>query len=350
MDRRALPCAATGDAVPPTGADPVSNAPPASERSPAPRAHGHAGHDHLHAPDLDRADARRLVVALALTLGFMAVEIVSGILGHSLALLSDATHTLTDAAALGMSLVVIHLVRRPAGGDLTFGLRRAEILSAQANGATLLVLSLLIVYGAIHRLIAPVKPAGLVVLLVALAGVVFNLLATRQLARANRGSLNIEGSFQHLLTDLYAFGVTAVAGVVILTTGFVRADAIAALVVAALMLRAAYGLLRDSGRVLLEAAPAGMSVAEIGDALARNPRVESVHDLHVWEVGSGFPSLSAHVLVAPGEDCHAVRRELEAMLLERFGFEHTTIQVDHRRDAGLLSLGTLRAPARDVDA
>jgi cobalt-zinc-cadmium efflux system protein len=263
-------------------------------------------------------------------------------------LLSDATHTLTDAAGLAMSLVVIRLIRRPAGGDLTFGLRRAEILSAQANGATLLVLSLLIVYGAIHRLISPARPEGIVVLAVALAGIAVNLLSTRQLARANRRSLNIEGSFQHLLTDLYAFAVTAVAGVVIVTTGFARADAVAALVVAALMLRAAYGLLRDSGRVLLEAAPVGMSVAEIGEAIASHPRVESVHDLHVWEVGSGFPSLSAHVLVSPGDDCHEVRRELEAMLASRFGFEHTTLQVDHVRGGGLLPLGTLRAPgARD---
>jgi cobalt-zinc-cadmium efflux system protein len=273
--------------------------------------HTHDQSHHSHLSVEPGADARRLSVALVLIVGFMGVEVAAGILGHSLALLSDAAHTLTDAAALGMSLVVMRLVRRPAGGDLTFGLRRAEILSAQANGATLLVLAVLICYGAIHRLIEPSTPQGLVVLVVAVAGIVVNLLATAQLARANRGSMNIEGSFQHLLTDLYAFIATAVAGGVIVATGFARADALAALLVALLMLRAAYGLLRDSGRVLLEAAPAGMSAEEIGAALAAHPRVVSVHDLHVWEVGSGFPSLSAHVLVAPGDDCHAVRRELE---------------------------------------
>ncbi len=285
--------------------------------------------------------AKRLTVALSLIVVFMGVEIVSAILAHSLALLSDAAHTLTDAAALMMSLVVIRLVRRPAGGDLTFGLRRAEILSAQANGATLVVLAFLIGYGAVARLVSPSRPTGLVVLIVALVGIAVNVLATGQLARAGRDSMNIEGSFQHLLTDLYAYTGTALAGAVIIFTGFDRADAIAALFVAVMMVRAGAALLRDSGRVLLEAAPAGMSVAEIGEALARHAGVESVHDLHVWELGSGFAALSAHVLVAPGDDCHAIRRELESMLGDRFGFEHTTLQVDHRRDGGLVPLGSL---------
>lgn len=306
---------------------------------------GEGSHGHAHPVGGPEADAHHLIVALGLILGFMVAEVVAGILAQSLALLSDAAHTLTDAAALALSVVVIRLVKRPAGGDLTFGLRRAEILSAQANGATLLVLGVLIVYGAIHRLVSPQRPQGLVILAVSLVGIAVNLAATHRLARANRRSLNVEGSFQHLLTDLYAFIATAVAGGIILATGFRRADAIAALLVAGLMLRAAYALLRDSGRILLEAAPAGMSVAEIGDALARHPRVESVHDLHVWEVGSGFPSLSAHVLVAPGDDCHAIRRELEALLSERFGFEHTTLQVDHRRADVLLSPTSLHRDA-----
>src|ERR671937_611016 len=182
-----------------------------------------------------REDARRLGVALALILAFMAAEIVAGILAHSLALLADAAHMLTDAAALVMSLVVIRLVARPARGNLTFGLRRSEILSAQANGATLLVLAGLVVYEAIHRLVSPPKPSGLAVLIVALAGIGVNLLATQQLARANRESLNIRGSYLHLLTDLVAFIATAIAGGIILATGFDRADPIASLFVAALM-------------------------------------------------------------------------------------------------------------------
>lgn len=301
--------------------------------------HGHGGHSHTghsHTSLSPEADRKRLTAALALIVGFMVVEVVAGILAHSLALLSDAAHMLTDAGALLLSIVVIGLVARPASGNLTFGLRRAEILSAQANGATLLVLAALIVYEGVHRLVSPPRPAGTAILVVALVGIAVNLAATRQLARANRGSMNIEGSFQHLLTDLAAFVLTAVAGGVILVTGFTRADGIAALLVAAIMSHAAYGLLRDSGRVFLEAAPEELDVTEISTAIGTHPHVASLHDLHVWEISSGFPSLSAHVLVHADDDCHAIRRELEAMLAERFRIEHTTLQVDHAaRTSGL---------------
>jgi cobalt-zinc-cadmium efflux system protein len=296
----------------------------------------HAGHSHATvSPD---ADTKRLAFALALIVGFMVVEVVVGILAHSLALLSDAAHMLTDAGALALSLITISLVTRPATGNLTFGLKRTEILSAQANGITLLVLAGLIVYEGVHRLIAPPQPQGLAILIVALAGIAVNLVATRQLSKANRESMNIEGSFQHILTDLFAFIATAIAAAVILLTGFVRADGIAALFVAAIMLYAAYGLLRDSGRVFLEAAPEGMDVQAIRQSLTEHPHVESLHDLHVWEISSGFPSLSAHVLVHPGDDCHAIRRELEQMLGERFQIEHTTLQVDHAARATGLAI------------
>ena len=301
------------------------------------RDRAHAGHGHL--PPSGAADTRRLATALALILSLMVAEVVAGILADSLALLSDAAHMLTDAAAIGLSLAVIRLVARPApGGNLTFGFKRAEILSAQVNGATLLVLAALILYGGIERIVTPPSPGGLTMVVVALAGAVVSVLATRQVAQADRSSMNIEGSFQHLLTDLLAFLITAVAGVVIVVTGFGRADGIAALAIAAIMLRASYGLLRDSGRVLLEAAPGGMSVEEIGSALVAHPHVTGVHDLHVWEIGSGFAALSAHVLVHPGDDCHAIREELEAMLGERFGIEHTTLQVDHDRGSRLLEV------------
>jgi len=301
-----------------------------------------SAHSHPHGAAPDGA-TRRLATALGLIVALMVAEIVVGIVAHSLALLSDAAHMLTDAGALALSLVVIRLVARPPGrGNLTFGLKRTEILSAQANGLTLLVLAGLIVYGAIERLVTPPRPGGLAMLLVAAAGVVVNLLATREVAGANRASLNVEGAFQHLVTDLAAFVITGVAGAVILATGFRRADGIAALAIAAIMLRAAYGLLRDSGRVLLEAAPGGMSVEEIGTALVSHPHVASVHDLHVWEIGSGFPALSAHVLVHPGDDCHAIRRELELMLAQRFGIEHSTLQVDHERERRLLTIGLPR--------
>ena len=287
-------------------------------------------HDHAHGHGYGGGeDGRRLGLALALILAFMAGEIVAGILAHSLALLSDAAHMLTDAGALAMSLFVLRLAAQPAHGNRTFGLRRSEILSAQANGAALLVLACLVVYGAVRRLISPLPAEGGVILVVALVGIGVNLVATWQLAGANRRSLNIEGSFQHLLTDLFAFIATAIAGAVILATGWVRADPIAALLVAALMLRAAWRLLRDSGRVLLDIAPAGLPVEEIGTAMASHPGVVEVHDLHVWEVTTEFPTLSAHVLVEPGADCHGIRRELEILLRDRFDLEHTTLQVEH---------------------
>jgi len=281
---------------------------------------------HVHDHGSNR---RALLVALGLVVGLMAGEIVAGILAHSLALLSDAAHMLTDAGAIGLSLLALWLASRPAAGNLTFGLRRAEVLSAQANGGTLLVLAGLIVYAAVRRLITPLDAGGWTILVVALVGLAVNALATAQLARANRGSMAVEGSYQHVLTDVFAFAGTAVAGVVIIATGFTRADPIASLVVATLMVRSAVGLLRDSGRVLLEAAPAGMDVSLIGHALVSDPRVTSIHDLHVWEIGTDFPALSAHVLVHPGDDCHAVRRELEKLLRERFEITHTTLQVEH---------------------
>jgi cobalt-zinc-cadmium efflux system protein len=295
----------------------------------------HAGH--AHRLD-DGADARHLARGLALIVALMTAEIVAGIVANSLALLSDAAHMLTDAGALLLSLVVIRLVRVPAEGNVTFGLRRLEALSAQTNGATLLVLAGLIVYGAIRRLIDPPSPGGFTIVVVAVAGMVVTVLATRELARANRESLNIEGSYQHLLTDVIAFGATAAAGVAILATGFDRADSIAALVVAVVMTRAAFQLLRASGRVLLEMAPERVDVEQVGLEMARFPEVVEVHDLHVWEIGSGFAALSAHVLVDPEADCHAIRRELEEIVRERFAIEHTTLQVDHAH-AALIQIG-----------
>jgi cobalt-zinc-cadmium efflux system protein len=292
----------------------------------AERRHGSAG-----------GDAGKLIGALALIVGLMVVEVVVGAVAHSLALLSDAAHMLTDAGAIGLALFAIRLAARPAKGALTYGFGRVEILSAQFNGATLLVLALLIVYEAVTRLLHPPHVDGTAVLVVALAGVVVNLGATQLLSRANRQSMNVQGAFVHIVTDLAAFVFTAIAGAVIITTGFRRADAVASLVIAAIMLRAAYGLLRDSGRVFLEAAPRGLDPGVIGRSMAGQAGVSEVHDLHVWEVSSGFPSLSAHVLVGPDTDCHAVRRDLERMLHDQFALDHTTLQVEHRGD-GLITI------------
>jgi cobalt-zinc-cadmium efflux system protein len=269
----------------------------------------------------------------------MAAEVVAGVAAHSLALLSDAGHMLTDAGALGLSLLAMRLAERAPTGGLTYGLKRAEILSALANGIALFVIAALIVYEAVKRLAAPLTVDARWMVAVAAAGVVVNLGAVLLLEGAERKSLNLRASLQHVLTDTYAFAATIAAGVVILASGFARADAIASLVVAALMVRAAWGLIRDASRVLLEAAPAGMAADEVGAVLARHPAVVDVHDFHVWEITSGLPALSAHVMVQPGADCHAIRRELEEEVRTKYGIDHTTLQVDHASEPpGLIQI------------
>jgi cobalt-zinc-cadmium efflux system protein len=308
--------------------------------------HGHEGHSHGVSAGADR---RYLAIALALLVGFMLVEVVVGFVASSLALISDAGHRLTDAGAIALALVTMRLAARPARGAMTYGLKRAEILSAQANGITLLLLSAWFVYEAIRRLIDPPEVEGGLVLAIALLGIVVNVLATWTISKANRESLNVEGAFQHILTDLFAFIATAIAGAIIyFTGGYNRVDAIAALVVAALMLRAGYGLVRDSGRIFLEAAPKGLDPEEVGHAIASHPGMVNVHDLHVWEVTSGFPALSAHVLVEPARNCHAERRELEHLLDERFDLHHTTLQVDHATP-GVIELSHKEDPGEGLE-
>ena len=290
---------------------------------------------HVHAAD---ADARRLGAALALIVAFMVAEVVAGILADSLALLSDAAHMLTDAVALALALAALRLAQRPPAGSFTYGLRRAEILSAQVNGITLLLLGALIVYEGVRRLIDPPAVEGAPVLVVAVVGIGINLVAARLLASTERRSLNIQGAFLHVVTDLFAFIATAIAGALILIWGFDRADGIASLLVAALMLWAAYGLLRESGRIFLEAAPPGLDPKAIGEAIASQPGVVEVHDLHVWEVTTGMPAVSAHIIVGRDDDCHEARWNAARLLADRFGIEHSTIQVEHEPGDELLQI------------
>ncbi|MBP0456072.1 cation diffusion facilitator family transporter [Streptomyces montanisoli] len=308
------------------------------EGSAAPDGGGHSGHAHGVAADADR---RWLTLALTLIAVFMCAEVIVGVLANSLALVSDAAHMLTDVASIVLALVAMRLAARPAKGRYTYGLKRVEILSAQANGLTLLLLSVWLAYESIRRLLAPPEVTGGLVLITALVGVVINLAATWAISKANRTSMNVEGAYQHILTDLFGFIATAIAGAVVLFTGFGRADAIASLLVVALMLRAGYGLVRDSGRVFLEAAPAGMDPDALGDRLASQDTVVEVHDLHVWQITSGQNALSAHVLVPSGGDCHAVRRALQHLLLDEYGIGHATLQVDHVTQ-------DTEAPLRDI--
>ena len=279
-------------------------------------------HEHEHS-----ADRRPLALALALIVGLMAGEIVFGVVAGSLALMADAGHMLTDAAALGLALAAASFAGRPARGRWTFGFRRLEILAAHVNGITLVVVGVVIVYTAIRRLVDPPTVRGGLVLVVALAGIAVNLAATALLRAPSRKSLNIRGAFLHVVTDLAAFAGTALAGGLVLATGWDRFDPIASLLVAALIFWSSFSLLRESTRILLEVSPD--EPREIAGEMLGVPGVVEVHDLHVWTVGSGFPSASAHVLVEPGADCHAIRLELANLLGERFGLGHSTLQVEH---------------------
>jgi len=294
--------------------------------------HARSGpHAHEHGPGAD-SDRRHLLIALALLAAFMAAEVITAILSGSLALLSDAGHMLSDVGAIGGALWAISLAARPASGKWTYGLKRAEILSAAGNGITLLVVSGIVTAEAITRLIHPPAVEGGPVIVVAVAGVIVNVAASWVLARANRSSLNVEGAFRHVLTDLYGFIGTVIAGIIIVTTGFTRADAIASLLVVALMVKAAWELLRDSGRVLLEAAPEGMNLEDLRAHLAGVPHVLEVHDLHAWTVTSGQPALSAHVVIEDScfNDGHAPRLldQLQNCLVGHFDVEHSTFQLE----------------------
>src|SRR6185437_14196172 len=292
---------------------------------------GHQHNGHAHGPGQD-ADGRWLAAAGALIVAFMVGEVVAGVIAHSLALISDAAHMLTDAASIALALVAAKVAARPPRGGYTYGLRRTEILFAQANGITLVLLAVWLGYESVRRLISPQPVTGELMLSVALAGVAVNLAASAMIARSRgggrRGGLNVAGAAAHILTDLYAFTATAVAAVIVIATGFNRADPIATLVVVALMLYAGGGLIRASGRIFLEAAPAGLDPSALGATMAARPHVAEVHDLHVWEITSGMPAASAHVLVDEGQDCHAVRADLE-VLLAGYGITHATLQVDH---------------------
>jgi cobalt-zinc-cadmium efflux system protein len=279
-------------------------------------------HDHV-------AGRRPLALALALILALMGGEIVFGVLAGSLALLADAGHMLTDAAALALALGAAAFAGRPAQGRWTFGFRRLEILAAHVNGITLLVVGVLIVYTAVRRVVDPPVVRGGLVLAVALAGIAVNLAAAWLLAAPSRESLNVRGAFLHVATDLAAFAGTALAGGLVLATGWDRFDPIASLLVAALIFWSSWALLRESTRILLEVSPVDAQPREIGEAMLAVPKVVEVHDLHVWTVGSGFPALSAHVLVQPGADCHAIRLQLAELLSRRFGLSHSTLQVEH---------------------
>lgn len=304
----------------------------------------HATHDHQHlnhGADRHQDDRRSLFVALALLAGVMAIEISFGIVASSLALLADAGHMLTDIFALALAIAAIGIASRPASGRWTFGLGRVEVLSAQVNGITLLLVGAWITYSAVRRLISPPEVHGGIVLVVAVIGALANIGAATVLARGKSGSINVRGAYLHVATDLAGFVGTALAGGLILLTGWNRFDPLASLGVALLCFISALSLIGESLRIVLEGSPGHIDPAAVGRMLASDSEVVEVHDLHVWTVTSGFPALSAHVLVQQGSDCHAARARLTKALSEHFGVDHTTLQVDHVSGVGhSLKLGS----------
>jgi cobalt-zinc-cadmium efflux system protein len=284
--------------------------------------------------------ARALSLALALTAGHTVVEVVAGLLTGSLALLADAAHMLSDNVSLALALVAVWLARRPATPERTYGFKRAEVLAALANGVTLVVLAIWIFYEAVRRFDDPPDVLGGWMLVVGVVGIGVNVAGGAILFRARGDSLNVEAAFRHVLADLLGSLGVVVAAVVILATGWLEADPIVSVLIGLLVLASSWSILRDSTAILLESAPRGIDTRAVGERLAGAPGVVEVHDLHIWTITSGFPALSAHVLVGRGEDCHGRRRELEALLRDEFGIEHTTLQVDHVSDpGGLVEIG-----------
>ena len=292
---------------------------------------GHA-HDHDHGI---AADASRgyLTAGLGLLVAFMVGEIVTAILARSLALFSDAGHMLTDAGAIAVALWAMRLAAMPATQRWTYGLKRAEILSAAANGITMLVVSGIVLVEAIRRL-ASTNPdvAGVPVLVVAAIGCVVNVAVAWLVSRANRSSLNVEGAYQHILTDLFGFVATLIAGVVIVTTGWTKADSIASLVVVLLMVKASWGLLKEAGHILLEGAPGSVDLDAVRAHLLDIDHVVDVHDMHAWSITSGLPTLSAHVVLDDScfADAHAPQLldQVQGCLAEHFDVEHSTFQFE----------------------
>ena len=297
-------------------------------------------HSHKHGmPGGERsADRRALTIALALTATYTVVEVVGGILTGSLALLADAGHMLSDNVSIALALFAVWIAAKPPTPERTFGFKRVEILAALANGATLVAVSLWIFYEAYRRFLDPPDVLGGWMLAIAIIGLVVNIASALVLSRSHGESLNLKAAFRHVLADLAGSVGVITAAFVILATGWLYADPLISVLIGLLVLGSAWTILRDSTLILLEATPRDLDASEIGRALASVEGVVDVHDLHVWTITSGFTALSAHVLVRPGDDCHAIRRQLEQLLRDRFDIEHTTLQVDHQHRDQMLSI------------
>jgi cobalt-zinc-cadmium efflux system protein len=285
--------------------------------------HAHA-HDHAHGREGNR---RRMRVSLAVNVALLAAGVAGALVFHSVALLADAGHVLSDVGAIALGLFAAAMAARPAAGRRTFGSARAEILSALGNGVLLIAVAVLVLVEAVTRLSDPPDVRGAGVLAIGVVGLVGNLVATLALAGGQREDLNLEGVLRHSAADALGSLGVVVSGLVVLVTGWDYVDPIVGILIGLLIVLGSWRLVSEPLGVLMEAAPSGLDVQEVGRAMASVPGVREVHDLHVWTVTSGFPALAAHVLTEPTEDVDEVRRRVEALLMERFSIEHTTLQM-----------------------
>jgi cobalt-zinc-cadmium efflux system protein len=288
-------------------------------------------HEHTHETGSGQ-NRRALAITLALTASFTVAEVVGGLLTGSLALLADAGHMLSDNLSLGLALFAVWLAGRPETPEKSFGYKRAEILAALANGVTLVAISIWIFIEAFSRLREPPEILGAPILVIAAVGLLVNAAGVVVLSRSGGESLNVQGALRHVIADALGSIGTIAAALIIVLTGWRYADPLASVAIATLILASSWSLLRDSTNILLEGTPRGISAEEVGNTMAGAEGIAEVHDLHIWEITSGFPALSAHVLVGRSEDCHARRRELEDLLAREYGISHTTLQVDHLGD------------------
>jgi cobalt-zinc-cadmium efflux system protein len=295
--------------------------------------HAH-GHDHGAAR---AAGTRALALSLALIVAFGVVEVVAGALADSLALLADAGHMASDAGGLALALLAAWAAGRPATSRRSFGFHRAEILAALANGVLLVAIAIWIFVEAIDRFRDPGDPLGGWMLLVGVVGLVVNVLAAWLMIRSGGDSLNVRAATRHVLADLLGSAGVILAALIVLTTGWVKADPAVSVLIGILVLVSSWGVLRESVGILLESTPPGIDAEEVGRAMVGLHGVREVHDLHIWTITSGFPALSAHVIVDRGADCHGLRAELERLLHDRYGLDHTTLQVEHAT-GGLLEI------------
>lgn len=278
-----------------------------------------------HTHDHDR---QRLKLALILTASYCLVEFVGGLLTHSLALLSDAGHMLSDVSAMGLSLFAAYIATLPVTSQKTFGYYRAEILAAFLNGLALWLVAGVIFREAYYRFFSPFEVHGHGMILIASVGLGVNLITAWMLHEAHHSNLNIHGVFLHVLSDALGSVGAIVAGVLILWTGWNWIDPVTSVVIGVLILVSSFGIVRESVDILMQATPRHLDLAEIQTTLETIPGVAQVHDLHVWTLTSGLFTLTAHIVVNGASDHHALLDSIEQTIQQRFGIDHTTIQLE----------------------